>query len=302
MATPRGTGAAVARIMSALPGGASAVGRRSPAPAAPRTKHGIPHSHTHASIAHCRRHGDVRDHTRHAPRAGERIVHARGRAGWWHPTDRRAIHERRGRARARGAPARPRGCARAHRGEDVDPALYGASAHPALGTTHRARDATEIALIHAAHERRTPTLAICRGIQTLNVAFGGTLVQDIPSERQGSLDHDAASNRGSRVHDVEIELGSRLESVLGTSRLRANSFHHQSLDRLGEGLRVTAMAPDGIIEAAEWVRDDWWAVAVQWHPEELCEAPEPWDRSLFRALCDRAASTAVPFAAASASG
>ncbi|MEJ7812778.1 MAG: gamma-glutamyl-gamma-aminobutyrate hydrolase family protein [Gemmatimonadaceae bacterium] len=187
-------------------------------------------------------------------------------------------------------------------GEDVDPALYGASAHPALGTTHRARDATEIALIHAAHERRTPTLAICRGIQTLNVAFGGTLVQDIPSERQGSLDHDAASNRGSRVHDVEIELGSRLESVLGTSRLRANSFHHQSLDRLGEGLRVTAMAPDGIIEAAEWVRDDWWAVAVQWHPEELCEAPEPWDRSLFRALCDRAASTAVPFAAASASG
>ncbi|MDQ6829134.1 MAG: gamma-glutamyl-gamma-aminobutyrate hydrolase family protein [Gemmatimonadota bacterium] len=169
-------------------------------------------------------------------------------------------------------------------GEDVDPAHFGAAAHPSAGPFNAERDETELALARAAHERRIPTLAICRGIQLLNVALGGSLVQDIPSERPGSIDHDPKGLRASRVHDISVEPRSALASALGATILAANSFHHQSIDAPAAGLRVTARAPDGIIEGVEWTGDDWWALGVQWHPEELDETPESWDRSLFRAL------------------
>lgn len=168
-------------------------------------------------------------------------------------------------------------------GEDVDPARYGAAPHSALGDINAARDATEIALVAAARTRHLPTLAICRGMQVLNVALGGTLVQDIPSERPGALVH-VSGPRDARLHDVGVDQGSRLAQALGATHLRTNSSHHQSLAVVADGLRATAYAADGIVEGAEWTDDAWWAVGVQWHPEELVHTGDPWDRALFAAL------------------
>jgi putative glutamine amidotransferase len=169
-------------------------------------------------------------------------------------------------------------------GEDVDPAHYGAQPHPKLGAVHSERDATELALVGAARARGTPTLAICRGIQLLNVALGGTLLQDIPTQRPDAMEHDPGAARDARVHEIVVEPGSRLSAALGATTLSANSFHHQALDRVADGLRVTARAPDGLIEGVEWEGDEWWALGVQWHPEELVEGSERWDRELFAAL------------------
>ena len=172
-------------------------------------------------------------------------------------------------------------------GEDLDPARYAATPHPALGPTHAGRDATEVALTRAARELSRPTLAICRGAQLLNVALGGTLVQDVPSERPSDVAHDARGARGSRTHHVTVAAGSRLASSLGATRLVVNSMHHQAVDRVGEGLRATAHAPDGLIEGIETAAAEWWAVGVQWHPEELTEGAAPWDRALFSAFAEQ---------------
>jgi putative glutamine amidotransferase len=178
-------------------------------------------------------------------------------------------------------------------GEDIDPTRYHAPRDATVDDTNPDRDATEIALVEAARAVACPTFAICRGLQLLNVALGGSLVQDIPSQRPGSLDHDPKGPRSARVHDVDIEAGSALARTLGSTRLRVNSFHHQAADRVAEGLRATAWAPDGIIEGLEWRGPgDWWAVAVQWHPEELVVGPEPApDASLFAEFVRRAASS-----------
>lgn len=172
-------------------------------------------------------------------------------------------------------------------GEDVAPWRYGEPPHRALGTVNEARDAFELALIAAAHDRSLPTLAICRGIQVLNVALGGTLVQDIPSQCPAALLHAPGDGRAMRVHEIAVDSGSRLAEVLEADRLSVNSAHHQAIGRVADGLRVTARAADGIIEGAEWDVDAWWAVGVQWHPEELTETPEPWDRGLFASFAAR---------------
>jgi putative glutamine amidotransferase len=169
-------------------------------------------------------------------------------------------------------------------GEDVAPRRYGEAPHPALGPVNEARDVWELALVAAARARAMPTLAICRGIQVLNVALGGGLVQDIPSECPSALPHAPGHGRAARVHDVHVASGTRLAEAVGAWRLQVNSSHHQAIGRPAHGLRVSARAPDGIIEGAEWDADDWWAVGVQWHPEELIETPEAWDRSLFAAF------------------
>ena len=180
-------------------------------------------------------------------------------------------------------------------GEDIDPERYDAARDATVEETNPERDATEMALVEAARARACPTFAICRGLQVLNVALGGSLVQDVPSQRPGALDHDPAGPRWARVHEVEIEAGSTLARTLGSTRLRVNSFHHQSADRVAEGLRATAWAPDGIIEGLEWRGPtDWWALAVQWHPEELVIGPEPKpDTSLFAEFVRRAAAFAA---------
>jgi putative glutamine amidotransferase len=173
-------------------------------------------------------------------------------------------------------------------GEDLDPAEYGATPHAQAGPPHRQRDKCELALARLARERRLPTLAICRGIQAVNVAFGGTLVQDIPSERPSNINHDQSKERAVRLHDVAIEKGSRLAAALGGSQITVNSSHHQSIDKLAPGLKLTAKSPDGIVEGVEWGEDDWWMLGVQWHPEELVDDTKPWDRGLFRAFAEQA--------------
>ncbi|CAN5781764.1 gamma-glutamyl-gamma-aminobutyrate hydrolase family protein [soil metagenome] len=169
-------------------------------------------------------------------------------------------------------------------GEDVDPKHYGAIPHAALGDVHAGRDAFELALVLAARARRLPTLAICRGIQVVNVALGGTLVQDIPSEWPAAIAHDGAGARGERIHDVDVDGSSQLASALGAIRLTVNSFHHQSIAAVAPGLSVVARAPDGVIEGVQWTGDVWWMLGVQWHPEELTGTSEAWDRNLFRAF------------------
>jgi putative glutamine amidotransferase len=152
-------------------------------------------------------------------------------------------------------------------GEDVAPARYGAAPHPQLGDVDPARDAAELTLIDAARRRRLPILAICRGIQILNVALGGTLYQDLDSERPGSVPHNKASN-----HAVRVEAGSLLERTLGARSASVNSRHHQAIRDLAPGLKAVAWADDGVIEAAEALAADApWIVAVQWHPEDLTE-------------------------------
>lgn len=173
-------------------------------------------------------------------------------------------------------------------GEDIDPARFDEARHPALGPVHDARDATEIALVTMARERAMPTLAICRGIQLLNVALGGSLIQDIPSQRPQALAHDPGGARNARSHDVELAPASRLALVFGTTHIRVNSFHHQAVDRIAEGLRLTAWSSDDLVEGVEWDNAGWWAVGVQWHPEELVHDGEPWDRELFRTFVERA--------------
>jgi putative glutamine amidotransferase len=169
-------------------------------------------------------------------------------------------------------------------GEDVDPARYGEKRHEKVRSVNAARDATEAALIQAARERGTPVLAICRGIQILNVALGGTLIQDIPSQCDGRIAHDDEGPRDSRSHEISIEPGSLIAKAVGTEHCTVNSFHHQSVKRVADGMRVTARSPDGIIEGIESTSDDWWVMAVQWHPEEMTDSAEPWDRGLFKAF------------------
>jgi putative glutamine amidotransferase len=169
-------------------------------------------------------------------------------------------------------------------GEDIDPLHYDVRPHPALGDVHAARDGFELALMRAAIARRLPTLAICRGIQIANVALGGTLVQDLPSEWPGAIEHEGEWPRDARVHGVRVQPRSRLAHALGAEELTVNSFHHQAVATVAPGLTAIAHAPDGVIEGVEWTGDDWWMLGVQWHPEELTATPEPWDRNLFGAF------------------
>jgi len=169
-------------------------------------------------------------------------------------------------------------------GEDVDPKHFDQPSHEKTGDPHAGRDACELALARAARDRRTPTFAICRGAQLINVALGGTLVQDIGSQRTTETNHDQSARRAERVHAVLVDEGSLLSRIVGAGEISVNSSHHQSVDRVATGLRVTATANDGIIEGLESIDPAWWMLAVQWHPEELTETPEDWDRRLFEAF------------------
>lgn len=146
-------------------------------------------------------------------------------------------------------------------GPDLEPACYGADRHPELGPTEPDVDLFELGLVHAARRRGLPILAICRGMQVLNVARGGTLVQHLPGHRQTGLGSAPS-------HGVTIAAGSRLASITGGERIQVNSFHHQGIERLGRGLRAVAWSDDGLIEALEAPLDRF-TVGVQWHAECL---------------------------------
>ena len=171
-------------------------------------------------------------------------------------------------------------------GEDVDPARYGATPHPKLGKIDVGRDAMEFALLAGARERGLPMLAICRGIQLLNVALGGTLYQDLPSERPGPVPHEDPVAR----HALRVEPDSLMGRTLGQGgALTVNSRHHQAIRDLAPGLRVSAAALDGVIEGVEPADPGApWMLGVQWHPEDLAET------ALFRGFAAAVTTFAVP--------
>lgn len=158
-------------------------------------------------------------------------------------------------------------------GPDLDPTLYGAEPHPSLGPIEPDLDRFEIALLRAAEAREMPVLAICRGLQVLNVARGGTLTQDLPSQRPSDVEHRQPQAGSTPTHDVTLEPGSLAAGCLGARELHVNSFHHQAVDRLGNGLRAVGWASDGVIEAVE-ATDQSFTVAVQWHAESMVHSPE----------------------------
>ena len=170
-------------------------------------------------------------------------------------------------------------------GVDVDPACFGEEPHPQLGTVDDDRDTTELPLIRAALAQDLPVFAICRGIQSLNVALGGSLYQDIPSQAPSEIHHqqsDLGIPRNQTSHAIHIVPDSRLHRIVGQSEMQTNSFHHQALKKVAEGLIVTAYAPDDIIEAAESPTHRY-VVAVQFHPEETAPKDLP-SRQLFEAF------------------
>ena len=154
-------------------------------------------------------------------------------------------------------------------GEDFDPALYGANRSPKLGEVNAPRDDFDLRLLAAARRRRLPVLGICRGCQLLNIAFGGTLWQDLPSEFPGKdIQHRDVH------HPVQIVPDSRLARTIGTTNTVVNSLHHQAVQKLAPGFRVTATAPDGVVEAIE--SEQYPAVGLQFHPEKLvCDENRP---------------------------
>ena len=165
-------------------------------------------------------------------------------------------------------------------GVDVDPARYGEKLRPdARVEVNPARDATDLEVFERAWRDEAPILGICRGLQVVNVALGGTLVQDLPSQRPESLDHQQRPKDRARLdHTVKTVPATRLASLVGSGEVPVNSRHHQAVDRLAPALRTSASSPDGTIEAAE-APGPRWCVAVQWHPENL--ADDPASRRLF---------------------
>ncbi|HEX8252389.1 MAG TPA: gamma-glutamyl-gamma-aminobutyrate hydrolase family protein [Thermoanaerobaculia bacterium] len=153
-------------------------------------------------------------------------------------------------------------------GPDCDPAVYDAERHPSVKVLmDERRQGNDLALAKAARERGIPTLGICLGLQMMNVAAGGSLVQDIDSEIETEIQHESAPENRAR-HDVLVEEGTQLAGILPAVEFNVNSSHHQAIARLGEGLRITAHAPDGVIEGVEDPKHPFY-VGVQWHPEDM---------------------------------
>jgi len=150
-------------------------------------------------------------------------------------------------------------------GGDVDPIHYGGVRHEAVYGVSEERDRFELALARAALERRLPILCVCRGMQLLNVALGGNLVEHIPDHYGDEIQHRHQEHMPC-THAVRVEAKSRLAEILGTTDLDVRSWHHQSVGKLGTGLRAVAWSPDGVIEAIE-SNDHAFLVGVQWHPE-----------------------------------
>jgi putative glutamine amidotransferase len=179
-------------------------------------------------------------------------------------------------------------------GDDVAPARYGEPAHPKVVAAEPGRDEFEIGLITAARARHVPIFAICRGIQVLNVACGGTLVQDIPSQLTGALPHSLPSPPNqpyTLAHEVWVDKDSLLSKLmrerLVDESVEVNSRHHQAVKQVANGFRVSATAPDGVIEAIEDPAEKF-CLGVQWHPENFFRTGE--FRTLFEGFVEAAAS------------
>ena len=175
-------------------------------------------------------------------------------------------------------------------GGDVDPSRYGGRRHDAIYGIDFDRDEFEIGLVREAAARRLPTLAICRGLQVVNVALGGTLIEDIPSEL-GSADHAVNGQAVFNGHQhVRLDLDCFLARVIDDVTIGVNSVHHQAVRDLGRGLKAVGWANDGVIEVIEHDDETWRLIAVQWHPEYLSDANEASARALFTALVEAASA------------
>jgi len=169
---------------------------------------------------------------------------------------------------------------------DVDPALYHAGRNPKSNVADHDRERTDFALLDHAFTEHKPVLAICYGVQSLNVFLGGSLIQDIPSEVRTQIQHRwTGRDRGvpEPFHAVRFEPGSRLAQSAGAHEATVNSSHHQSLLEAGRGLRIVARAADGVIEGVEWTEGANWVTGVQWHPERMAET-DSLAKALFRDL------------------
>lgn len=172
-------------------------------------------------------------------------------------------------------------------GADVDPLLYGEEPLRELGLVKTSNDLFELRLLRAAREARKPILCICRGEQVLNVAFGGTLYQDLPSQLPRSLRHrQTPVSASDPTHSIDILRGTLLYNAYGVGSLTVNSFHHQAVKELAPGFRVSARAKDGVIEAIECTEER--IIGVQWHPEAMY-LQHPDQLGLFRQLVQAAA-------------
>ena len=158
-------------------------------------------------------------------------------------------------------------------GPDLDPGTYHGGAHPMLGPREPDLDWFELALCRGAWKRGMPILAICRGAQLLNVARGGNLIQHLPDVTDGTIEHRQEHGGEKPSHRVDLAPESRTAQVLGCESLEVNSFHHQAVMKLGNGLRTVGWAPDGVVEAIEGVEAPW-VVGVQWHAEGMSRSPE----------------------------
>ena len=150
---------------------------------------------------------------------------------------------------------------------DVDPLRYGRDPHPALGSVHPMKDETDFLVLDQLEKRNTPLLAICFGMQILNVHRGGTLIQDIPSQLPDAIKHDQGIPRDRRSHSVRLLEGSLLSVLANGTNAPVNSHHHQAIETVGRDLIATAWTSDGLVEALEDPRQDRFVVGVQWHPE-----------------------------------
>ena len=178
-------------------------------------------------------------------------------------------------------------------GKDLQPALYGEHPHPQLGAVDPHEDEVELSLAQWAIERDIPILGICRGMQLLNVALGGSLYQDIGSQLGDGLKHlNDDQPRSQIAHTIQVEPGSQMERVLGSNEVWINSLHHQAVKQPGKGVRISGHAEDGIAELLE-VPAHSFLLAVQGHPEEIYTQETIWSRvfSAFTTACTRYAAT-----------
>ncbi len=186
-------------------------------------------------------------------------------------------------------------------GSDLDPGYYGEEPLPELGPTIPERDAFEMAMVEHALRRGIPIFGICRGLQVLNVALGGTLYQDLPSQLHPDLiAHRQQMPKWQWTHEVKVDEGSRIAGIMGTDALRVNSYHHQAIKDLAGPLQAVARSSDGVIEAVEY-RDlsERWILGVQWHAEAMRDPEEECPhRNLFRAHVEAAERHALRRAAA----
>jgi putative glutamine amidotransferase len=169
-------------------------------------------------------------------------------------------------------------------GGDIEPGRFGQDTHPKTALVSGDRDALEMELVDRALRDDVPLFGICRGLQVINVALGGSLHQHIPDAVGETVQHTQSEKRHVATHPVKVLAeGTRLGRIVGTSELSVNSFHHQAIESLGRGLREVAWAPDQVIEAVEHEDARRFVVAVQWHPEDLVEH-DPAARALFTAV------------------